>query len=372
MALKRPTVKKLTAEEAENITKSYAGQTAEMQRVTSYDPNYPVFQVPISQKVLVYVPNHQVIGPDGSVQLRKDAFNAHPVIDGRTFGNVRCLNGMTSEDPQLKWDGTCPLCDAINDCWELYNYEYADIARGRGIAIGTPEEQELLKNDRIELLRGFKVKQAERWFTFPIVVIDCVEKDGQLTTQPKLTADGQIVGTPMWYTIRERTFVEKWEAGYDSIDGETPTSPAGLWAVLNFTYQPKNGKPDRMGSARALKVTYKTMQGYGEWEKYFDKITEDWTPEKAQEVVVLDVLRSMEETVEVADSVMKPVRDKIALYKLNGPSTAVTPAAGIGTTADQTLANFGATPAAPAAPSAPSAPSGAPFTGEMPSNAGLA
>lgn len=374
MAIKRPAPKKLSAEAQAAITSASAQQTGKAVRQKSYDPDYPVFDVPVNQKVLVYIPNHTVMSPDGQVQLRMDKFAAHPVIDGRSYGDIRCASGIVSEE--LGLDGSCPLCDAMSEIWELYNFEYNDIARGKGIDPNSPEAQELLKQDRIDLAHDMKVKQAEVWYTFPIVVIECEEKDGQMTVNPKKNAEGQITGKPMWYSIRERTFLDKWVAGYDSIDtdGDTPTSPAGLWAILNFTYQPKSGKPDKMGSARALKVTFKTMnESYAQWATHFDKITEGWTPEKAQEVVVLDAVRDMNELVEACDSIMKPVKEKITMHKL-GQTTASAPAAGAlpQTNADAALANFGATAVEP--PKADEDTAGAPPTnlvGEMPANVGV-
>ena len=363
MAIRRPQAKKLSVEAANLVTMSSAMQDTSRSRQASYDPQkYPVFEVPVNEKVLVYVPNHTVQMPDGSVGLRMDRFAAHPVIEGRSFSDIRCINGLVNDDPQLNWDGTCPLCDGLTEVWELYNKEYADIARSRGMATDSPEAQEGLKESRIELLKGRVIKEPEAWMTFPIVVINCEEKDGVRTVIPKINANGGLDGTVMWYTIRERTFKEKWEAGYDSLDGDIPSSPAGLWAVLNFTYQPKNGKADKMGSARALKVTYKPMEGYQEWAKYFDNMTQEWTPSVAQEYVVKDVIRSKEETQEVADTVLKPVRDKLALYSL-GQSPALPGATNTQTDADNALASLGAVPVTPAAPAMPT---GMPVTAEMP------
>jgi hypothetical protein len=232
----------------------------------------------------------------------------------------------------------------------LYNKEYADIAKTKGIDPQSPEAQDALKQDRIDLIHKMTIKQADVWYTFPIVVIDCEEKDGVLTTTPKKNEQGQISGKTMWYSIRERTFLEKWVAGYDSIDtedGTTPTSPAGLWAILNFTYTPKSGNCDKMGSARALKVTFKSMgDNYKSWAEYFDKLTEEWTPAKAQEVVVLDAIRSMDEMREVADTLLKPVREKLAMYALGSASTQTTNNAGAlpSGNAEAALAGFGATP----------------------------
>jgi hypothetical protein len=365
MALKKPAPKAISAAAAEAITQQFAGQTAEKRAVKTYDPNYPVFEVPICQKILVYIPNHTVTGPDGSTELRMDKFYAHPILDGRSFGNVRCINGIQNDDPQLNWDGHCPLCDGVGEAWQLYNKEYADVARSKGIDPDSPEANELLKQDRLDLVKARVIKEAERWYTFPIVVIECEEKDGVLTTNPKLDESGRFVGKPMWYCIRETTFLDKWVSGYDSLDGEAPTSPAGLWAVLNFTYTPKSGNPDKMGSAKSLKVTFKRNEPYAEWAKYYDQLTETWTPDKAMEVVVLDSIRSMEETQEVADSLLKPVRDKLALYNL-GNSAAALPQ---NTNADNALANFGSPvgigTSAPTAPTpapapAPAAPMPAP------------
>ena len=362
MAVKRPTPKKLSVETSNQITAAYATQTTERRSVKTYDPAYPVFEIPVNQKVLVYIPNHQVTMPDGTVTLQMDKFAAHPYRDGKSYGNIRCLNGVTSNDPELNWDGSCPLCDGLSEVWNLYRHEYADVARSKGIDPEAPEAGELLKNDRMELANGRVIREPEMWYTFPIVVIECEEKDGQLTTTPKLDPiTKQIKGTPMWYSIREKTFQEKWVAGYDSLDGETPTSPAGLWAILNFTYTPKSGQPDKMGSAKSLKVTFKTMDNYADWAKYFDSLTVEWTPAKAQEVLVLDAIRSMAETQEVADTLLKPVRDRLALYNVNGSAPVGIPQ---NANADNALANFGGTPT-PVLPSTPVVPT-APVEPVMP------
>lgn len=366
--LKRPAPKKLSQAAQEAVTAASAQQTGKATRIKSYDPDYPVFDVPINQKILVYIPNHTVMGPDGSMSLRMDKFAAHPVIDGRSYGDVRCTSGVVVEE--LGLDGSCPLCDGVNECWELYNHQYTDIAKSKGIDPKSAEAQEGLKSDRIDLIQKMNIKQADVWYTFPIVVIDCEERDGVLTVIPKKDAEGKIKGTPMWYSIRERTYLEKWIAGFDSIetdDGSIPTNPAGMWAILNFTYTPKSGNHDKMGSAKALKVTFKTMAGYEQWAKYFDDLTEEWTPAKAQDVVVLDVVRDMDEMKQVADSLLKPVRDKLAMYALSsgGAAMSAPPAVGAGSSADVALAGFGgATPVAPPTGALP--PSD--LTSEMPSS----
>lgn len=366
--LKRPAPKKLSEAAQEAVTAASAQQTGKTTRIKSYDPDFPVFDVPVNQKVLVYIPNHTIMGPDGTISLRMDKFAAHPVIDGRSYGDVRCTSGVVVEE--LGLDGTCPLCNGLNEAWELYNHQYADIARSKGIDPKSAEAQEGLKQDRIDLIQKMVIKQADVWYTFPIVVIDCEERDGVMTVIPKKDAEGKIKGTPMWYSIRERTYQEKWVAGFDSLDTESgivPNSPAGMWAILNFTYTPKSGNHDKMGSAKALKVTFKAMAGYEQWAQYFDNMTEAWTPAKAQEVVVLDAVRDMNEMTQVADTLLKPVRDKLAMYQLSagGAAPSAPPAVGGASGADAVLAGFGgATPVAP--PVAPGALPPTDLTAEMP------
>lgn len=363
--IKRPAPKQLSQAAQEAIVQASAQQTGKSVRVRSYDPDYPVFDVPINQKVLVYIPNHTVQNPDGTIGLRMDKFAAHPVIDGSSFADIRCSQGVVVNE--LGLDGSCPLCDSMQEVWSLYNHEYADIAKTKGIDPKSPEAQTDLKQDRIDLINSMVIKAADVWYTFPIVVIDCEEKDGVLTTIPKKDAEGKISGTPMWYSIRERTYLEKWKAGFDSLepdDGIVPTNPAGLWAILNFTYTPKSGNHDKMGSAKSLKVTFKTMAGYAEWANYYDTLTAEWTPAKAGEVVVLDVVRDMTEMCEVRDSLMKPVRDKLAMYELaHKPQVGGAPAVS-SSTAENALAGFGGgTPVANAGGAQPVGD----LTAEMPS-----
>ena len=358
MAFKRPTPKNLSADEMSNIVTSCSQQTGKSTRIRTYDKDYPVFEVPINKKVLAYIPNHVITTPEGTVDLRKDKFAAHQVIDGRNFCTIRCSSGIQSES--LGLDGTCPLCDASGEVWDLYNKEYAEIALQKGIATDSPEAKDGLKQTRIDLLNKQVIKPAEVWLTFPIVVIDCVEKDGQSTTTPKRNDKGEIMGTPMWYSIREKTYTEKWGKALETAPSEddmTPVHPGGLWAVLNFTYESKDGKHDKMGSARALAVGFKSMGAdFAPWASHFDELTEGWTPEKAMEVLVDNQLRDMSELTDVANQLLKPVRDKLSMYALAGGAVATPNAGAIPTSADSALSSFGAVPAS--VPEVPQVPTG--------------
>ncbi len=345
--LGRPTAKNLSADEWQTLTESAASQTGKTQVLKSYDPNYPVFEVPVNQKVLVYVPNHVVQSPDGSVGLRMDKFAAHPVLDGRYHASIRCTNGIVM--PPLGLDGTCPLCDAMSKQWDLYNKEYEGVARAKGISVDAPEAKDLLEADRKKLLDAMTINNPDIWYTFPIVVIECQEKDGVMTVNPKLDKDGRVVGKPYWYSIKEKSF-DKWKAAFDSIDvddedGVSTYNPAGMWAVLNFTYTSEDGKHNKRDSARNLKVSFKTMKDeYRQWAQYFDEMTKDWTPQLAQQVVVLDAVRDMAETQAACDALMKPINDRLAMLELGSGNNGQQALPQANASADNALAQFGATP----------------------------
>lgn len=348
--IRKPKPKTFSPETQAAILEASAKQTGKSVTPKSYDPlNFPVFENPINQKILVYVPNHTVPQPDGSIAMRMDKFAAHACLDGRQFATVRCASGIVDETNGL--DGTCPLCNSMNEVWELYKKEYADIANAKGIDPESPEAKQLLKQDRVDLLNKQVISSPEVWMVFPVVVIECLEKDGKLTVTPKTNSENQITGKPMWYAIREKTYKDKWESAFDGVstsDGELPTSPAGFWAILNYTYQSETGKYDKMTSAKNLKVTYKEMPGYEQWATYFDQLTEEWTPIKSMETVIMSAYRDMDELTEVADSLMMNTRAKLSLYAMHdtGAIQGGAPAVTGKTNADQTLANFGATPVA--------------------------
>lgn len=346
MPLKRPTKKTFTQEALQTLMQASAEQTGKSVRVRTYDENYPVFDIPVNSKLLVYVPNHTVDLPDGSTSLRMDKFAAHSTRAGKggsEYNKIRCTAGLVLEEAGL--DGSCPFCNAVNESWDLLNKKLDGIARQKGIDPNADGAKELLKADFRDLANKKAVDQATVSLTFPVVVIDCIEKDGIKTTNPKLADDGSIQGKVYWYTIGESTYNDKWVKSFDTApplaDGTAPTNPAGMWFILNYTYDSKSGKHDKMGSAKALTVGVKNMgENYKPIEEYFDKLTEEWTPAKAMEVLVDNQLRDMAEQTEACDTVMRFTRDTLASFESVANAGVSNPVAA----ANATLDSFGATP----------------------------
>jgi len=354
--LQRPKKKELSAEERKIITQASASQTGSMSSPKTYDQNYPLFQVPVNKKVLAYIPNHVETKEDGTVELIKDVYAAHDVRIGKAYQQIRCSGDIVNE--ALGLDGSCPVCNAMSDVWDLYNIQFAELATARGLDPKAPETKDVLKEEMKPLLDNRVIKKAERYYTFPIVIVECEEGK----TIPKKDSVGKLTGTPCFYTIRETTYQDKWESAFDALDDGDDHNPAGRWVLLNFTYTPKSGSHNQRDSARNLKVSFKTLPAeYAEWEKYFDDLTKEWTPEKAQDVLVRNVLRDMDEMKAAADEIIAPVRQALAMHQVAKGVNAQTQQT-VGS-ASEALAGFGATPVEGETPvGLPEAP-----TGEMPS-----
>ena len=371
--LARPKKKEMTIEQQVAISSASAKQTGSVSSPKTYDPAYPLFEIPVNQKVLVYIPKHNpyyldaagqpVLDKDGQPIPRTyvDKFAAHQVRIGKAYSTVRCSGGIV--DPANNLDGSCPLCDASQKCWDLYNIQYEELCRSRGLAVDSVEAQEQLKDKRKELIQNMVIHKPDITYTFPIVVIET--EDG--TMKPKIQEDGTIKGTPCFYSAKEMTYEDKWgkpwEAMIDNGQAELGTEPNGWWAVLNFTYTPSSGEPNKRDSARALAVSYAKKEGFEQWEAYFDELTKDWDAQKAREVLVANSFRDMDEMQAAADEIIKPVLDQLRMHDaqaVNGSATAI---GGSVTNAEKALEDFGVASAEPVAPAAtPSAPPVAPPT----------
>lgn len=283
---------------------------------TSRDPiNYPVFKVPVNRKVLIYVPNHIVQDKDGQDELRMDKPYIHTINYKNRWEYFRCCSGIVDEN--LGFDGTCPLCEASADPWKLANYQIEDKCKTQGL---DPEdkENETVKNIRSAAYSARVLNDAEQYYTFPIVVFDTVNDDGKTLV---MTEDGKsVVFKVMWYSIRKGAYEEKWESTLENMEDE-PTHPGGMFFILDYTYTPKRGEPNVRDSARNLKVFSKTMKNSEGLRKQLDKLTEGWTPAKAQEMVIKNNLYAYDDLESVADEVLEPTRNLIALYESRGNVT---------------------------------------------------
>lgn len=306
---------KLSAETNQAVQKQLGVQEVQKAAPKSADPaNFPVFEVPVNKKVLIYVPNHVVADANGADALRMDKPLIHSITDGKRFYSYRCISGI--EAPEAGLTGECPLCDGCSEPWDLANLLINEKCKAANL---DPEDTENpnVKRIRSESFSDRVLKDATRYFTFPIVVFETLNDDGKTFVK-----DGdQLKYKVMWYTISESQYEEKWKKTLDAMEDE-PTHPGGNFFMLNYCYTPKSGEPNKRDSARNLAVNHRNVKGSEQLRAQLDELTAKWTPEKAQEMVIANQLYTTEQLQKVTDTVLEGTRNMIALY------TGVQPAAG--------------------------------------------
>jgi hypothetical protein len=315
--MRRLQPKKFTEEQLTSFQKVITNQTVSTVPEKSTDPdNYPVFEVPVNQKVLIYVPNHTVIGADGREELRMDKPYLHSVREGQNrFSRVRCIKNLQD----LGYSGSCPFCDAVDDGWELANAEIEEKCSTQGLD-HKDKNNETVKAIKSASYNARAVKAPDLYFTFPIIVIETNPNNVKDIVKDE---EGKVKYKAMWYTISEAAYKKKWVKALESME-EEPDNPGGQCFCLDYTYEPKNGgEPTKMDSARELVVLPKKMKGFEKYAELFDSITENWTPEKSAETVVDNIFAEEEDLQEEATKIMIPTRDKLELYRslsVSGPA----------------------------------------------------
>lgn len=305
--LKKLKPKVFSEEGRKALSKSVRTQEVVKGTPKSTDPvNFPVFDIPVNAKALIYVPNHVVQNEEGVATLRMDTPLIHSITDGNRYLYYRCISGLTVDG----YSGSCPLCDGVNDCWDLANFIIEEKCRQRGLNPDDKENKDV-KGIRSDAFSDRVLKDANRKFVFPIVVFETLNNDGKTLVRD---SQNQIKYKIMWYEISESMYNDKWVKAFETME-EEPTHPGGHCFVLNYTYTPKNGEPNKRDSARNLVVGPKKMKGLDQIAPQLDKLTESWTPEKAQETVISNIFYEEEDLQELTDSLLEPVRMRLDIYR---------------------------------------------------------
>lgn len=303
----------LSAEDSAEINKQLNTQEVSKAQPKSADPvNYPVFDTPVNKKVLIYVPNHVVQDAEGVDRLRMDKPLLHSMTIGKKYPTYRCISGIVL--PSHGLNGTCPLCEGCSEPWDLANEIIADKCAQQGL---DPEDTdaEAVKKIRSDTFSDRALKDAIRYYTFPIVVFDTVNDDGKTFVKDE---NGEVVFHIMWYSVSEAQWDKTWAKTLDSIedeDGNTATHPGGNFMLLNYCYTPKKGEPNKRDSAKNMAVSHKRIKNSEEFRKKLDALTESWTPELAQQYVYNNMIYSPEDLEEVADEALETTRNLLALYQ---------------------------------------------------------
>ena len=168
--MRRLQPKKFTEEQLNSLQKAVSVQSVSTVVEKSLDPvHFPVFEVPVNQKVLIYVPNHVVTDENGNEELRMDKPFIHSVKEGTNrFSKIRCIKNLPEA---TGYSGNCPFCDATDDCWSLANEIIKEKCATQGL---DPDDK---SNDAVKSIRSAAynsraIAAPDQYYTFPIVVIE--------------------------------------------------------------------------------------------------------------------------------------------------------------------------------------------------------
>lgn len=291
----------------------------------SADPvNFPVFPIATGKKVLIYVPKHTVLDESGVDRLRMDKPFIHSITMGKRYFNHRCVQGIEVEGAGLT--GRCPLCEGCSEPWELANKIIEQRCKAQGLDPANTNDENV-KSIRSSEFSKRVIKDAERHYTFPIVVFETLNDDGKTFVKD---SENKYKYKVYWYDISEKLWEEKWAKVIEALNDESEesvTHPGGRFFLLNYIYTPKNGgQQTARDAAKALNISVRKINGSEKLAAFLDKETEGWTPSKCQQTVLANMLYGEDDLQAVADEVLEQTRNTLALYN----AVPVAGAAGIG------------------------------------------
>lgn len=307
------------------------GQEVQRTAPKSEDPkNFPVFEIPAGERVLVYVPNHTVKDENGNDVLRMDRPLLHTGKYKNRFITYRCISGLVNE--ALGYDGTCPLCEGENEPWELANKNIEAKCAQAGLN-PSDKDNESVKTIRTAEFNSRALRGADRYVTFPIVVFDTETANGRLSIKVE---NKKPVYRVMWYSCSENVYTKKWLKAVESYDDGSGdgmvdlTSIGGLFYKLDYGYSGKGGESvSKRDAARDLTIQIINYKGesYDLLKKKLDEETKGWTPEKAMETVIANHFYNANDLSQVADGILEETRTMLALYAVkNGEALPEAPA----------------------------------------------
>jgi hypothetical protein len=306
------------------------------------DPKFPVFSTPINKDILVYIPNTNVIQTENGSEMKLMNVHTHTYREGNITGMLRCISGLEGGvyTEVLGYDGTCPACEAVKDCWALYNRKIDAEAKKLGI---DPQNDtgDVLKSTRRKILDEMDMKGTEEYVTFPIVIIPTQEGKMVPTNDAMNNLQVQFV---VWTKKRyEKNII----GALDSLM-ENPGHPGGMFWVWKFSYDTGGKQANARDSAKNAKYMPITDGGYlnllNPAKANLDKVAAEFTNEKAAEVIISNQYMYKEDLEDKVNKIMAKTRQLLSLSEteaLGGPALPENPLAAFGGALPTGDANFG-------------------------------
>lgn len=295
------------------------------------DPKFPVFSTPINTDILVYIPNTNVIQTENGSEMKLMNVHTHSYREGNITGMLRCISGLEGGvySEVLGYDGTCPACEAVKDCWSLYNRKLAAEAQKLGI---DPQNDtgDVLKSTRRKILDEMDMKGTEEYVTFPIVIIPTQEKSIKPTPDALKNLQVQYV---VWTKKRyEKNII----GALDSLM-ENPGHPGGMFWVWKFSYDTGGKQANARDSAKNAKYMPITDGGFlkvlSPAKSALDDAAKEFTNEKAAEVIISNQFMYKEDLEDKVNKIMAKTRNLLSLSEtesLGAPALGANPLANFG------------------------------------------
>lgn len=320
-----------------DLINARAGQTVN-KPYGSTDANFPLFKTPVNQKILVYIPTLNLVDNGDGTQTNNLLYSAvHKYSVGKQFGDITCIKGFPMDNPVAEVLGyvghTCPACDALNECWDLVNKKTETMARQIGVDPSN-DRDETLKPYRQKYISEMVLQKPTEQVTFPIVVLP--SKNNKPTEDAMEKMEGYYV------TMSKQRYFEKVCAGLDGLF-DNPGHIAGRWMWWNFIYDTGGAQAIARDAAKNAKfLIIQEAPALAALQPYVAKAEEigaKFTNEKAIEVLTALEPKEYSEIKSATDRVMKETRIMLSAMETGTVTSLPT------TSAEQALANFGATPA---------------------------
>ena len=304
----------------------------------STDSKFPLFKTPVNEKLLVYIPALNVVELEDGTSTNDLLETAlHNYKSGKRFGTISCISGIDSSSPiaeVLGYSGhTCPACDAVNECWSLVNAKVNALAKELGISPDN-DPNERLKPSRQKFMQEMAITRADKYVTFPIVVVP--HKNFRVTEESLAEMKAYFV------TWTKKRYDEKVCASLTTLFNN-PGHIGGRFMVWDFTYDTNGQQANARDAAKNAKFNIITdpaaLQGLEAVKVKAEEIAKDFTNIKALEV--LTALEPVEYSKILSDTnmVMKETRQILATI---GDGTSDTPA--LAGSPEKALEAFNATP----------------------------
>lgn len=296
------------------------------------DEAYPVWRPEAMKAYLVYVPMTPVrTNADGT--LTEDPLRTwvHNISANGMFTDVRCFNGFTNET--LGFDGTCPFCEAAQECGQAYYKKLEFEAKRMGIS--EIKNNPALESIRTKLNSERVVKRADEYVTFPIVVLSETPSVGLTEADMK---NFKVYYMDMRYATYEEKILKTLTSQVPPIAIAPSGAPFGKMFVFNYVYNTNGAKANNRDAVRNAQYSPITDMNYYASAKvytdYAEQLAASFTNEKAVEVIKAKQLWYHDDYVKHADSVMFTTRAFLSAMNDNTTNPAMT---GF----EQTLSTFG-------------------------------